>query len=285
MPTVNTFRPQKIKEPKKLQFTIGAFRGVDYRPIQLQVKDYNATDIKNFIYRDNANQKRMGYEHLITMPREDYLDMNGVSHFNNSNRVNGLWEFVDSKGIYHLIAHIGNLLYEIKNIDGAFYNIQYSMIKDDISGKTLEMLDEISGTYSAFASKGVLYILSGVKYYALFNGTKDVSDVGIQYGDLVFIEVANSSIAYIPTTTIGITYKDSPVSMNTSLDKVNLLSNYRKNKLVSGTFVEDGESTRTTAFYDYELDSNIDSEGLSIDDQNIADIEVSITEYKLNLEV
>ena len=282
MPTVNTFRPQTIKEPKKLQFTIGAFRGVDYRPIQLQVKDYNATDIKNFIYRDNANQKRMGYEQLFSFPIDTYklLGDNRVTN-NTSNRINGLWEFVDSKGIYHLIAHIGVLLYEIKNIDGAFYNIEATMIKDS-GGYTLELLDEISGTFSAFASKGVLYILSGNKYYALFNGTKGASDVGIQYGDLAFIEVANSSIAYIPTTTIGITYKDSPVTMNASLDKINLLSNFRKNKLVSGTFVEDGENTRTTAFYDYELDTNI--VGMSIVD-NVADIEVSITDYELNLEV
>lgn len=273
MPIVNTFRPQTIKEPKKLQFTIGAFRGVDYRPIQLQVKDYNATDIKNFIYRDNANQKRMGYEQLLSVPIDTYKLVGDNRTLNNtSNRINGLWEFVDSEGIKHLIAHIGKLLYEIKNIYGAFYNIEVTMVKDS-SGYTLELLDEISGTYSAFASKGVLYILSGVKYYALFNGTKGANDVGIQYGDLVFIEVANSSIAYIPTTTIGITYKDSPVSMNTSLDKVNLLSNYRKNKLVSGTFVEDGENTKTTAFYDYELDSNIVG--------NVEDIEVAITEYKI----
>ena len=279
MPIESTFRPQTIKEPKKLQFTIGAFRGVDYRPIQLQVKDYNATDIKNFIYRDNANQKRMGYEQLLYFKFQDnYVDINGNARTNSSNKVNGLWEFVDSDHNKHLIAHIGKLLYEIKNIDGAFYNIEYSMIKDDNTNRTLELLDEISGTYSAFASKGILYILSGVKYYALYKGTKGASDVGVKYGDLAFIEVANSSIAYIPTTTIGITYKDSPVALNTSLDKVNLLSNYRKNKLVSGTFIEDGENIRTSVFYDYELDTNI--VGISVVD-NVADIEVAITEYKI----
>jgi len=278
MPTRNKFNPQTISEPKKHQFVVDAFRGVDYRPIEMQVANYNAVEIENFIFRDNANQKRMGYEQLLNIPIQSYVDLeDNQSKTNTSNNVNGLWTFIDENGNKRFIAHIGSLLYEISGIDGAFYKMTYKLIKDT-NNKTMTLLDRPSGTYSAFSDKGKLFILSGNYYYALYSGEKASSDFGIQCSDLVFIKVADSSISYIPTTTIGITYKDSPVKSNTSLDKVNLLSKFRKNKLVSGTFMDDGETTRTTEFYDYELDSEVWYEN----ETDLNNLEVDITEYLLN---
>ena len=291
MPSNSTFRPQTISEPKKHQFTIGAFRGVDYRPIQLQVKDYNATDIKNFIYRDNANQKRMGYEQLCNIPISLFSsnlysltcinENNSVVTTNTSSNINGLYEFLDEDNEYHLIAHIGSFLYEIKNISGAFYSISYELICEVVSPyarKAIKLNDTIS---SAFYNNGKLYILDGNKYICIYKGDLESSDIGIKKSDsgLCVILVENSHLAYVPTTTIGITYKDSPVTMNASLDKINLLSNFRKNKLVSGTFIEDGENARTTANFDYELDTNI-----SGNQSELNDIEVSITNYVLQVE-
>ena len=58
-----------------------------------------------------------------------------------------------------------------------------------------------------------------------------------QYGESViqFFPVENSLLTPIPTTSISITYKNSIVSGRAQLDKANLLTMWRKNKMLSGT--------------------------------------------------
>ena len=284
MSSTNVFKPQTIESPKKHQFKIDAFRGVDFRPIQLQVADHNAIDIKNIIYRDNANQKRNGYEHLLTIPIETYYQYGDTSTLktNINNNVYGIWEFTDTLHNKHVIAHIGRLLYEIKNINKTYDKITYKMICEvDTNQKkiTFEMYDAPSGTFSAFSLNGVLFILGGSKYYALYNGEKELSDKAIETSDgLVLCEVQDSHFAYIPTTTIGITTIDSVANNQTMLDKVNILSQYRKNKLVSGV-IKDDDNPKKTLYNDYELDDYIKTK--NEDYFALNNISVSITEYVL----
>ena len=65
--------------------------------------------------------------------------------------------------------------------------------------------------------------------------------------------VEESDLVQIPTTTILITYADALTSRRTSLDKVNLLTKWRKNMLLSGIGKE--ETSITSTNFDYTLDS------------------------------
>ena len=57
------------------------------------------------------------------------------------------------------------------------------------------------------------------------------------------------------------------------LDNVNLLTMWRKNKLISGTSKQEDEKTKTT-FFEYTLDAPL----IVKDRKNMADIEVTIEE-------
>ncbi len=98
-----------------------------------------------------------------------------------------------------------------------------------------------------FVSGKRLYILGGNKYYLLrINGNS-----------YELVEVEDSPYTYIPVTTIGITYKDSPVSAREGLDDVNLMTQWRKNKCVSGTYIDTGTNVRTSRFWEFTLDTSV----------------------------
>ena len=67
----------------------------------------------------------------------------------------------------------------------------------------------------------------------------------------------DSQYTYIPTTTIGITYKDSPVNAISAYDDVNLMTQWRKNKLVSGTYIDNGVDVRSTRFWEWDFDTSV----------------------------
>ena len=60
------------------------------------------------------------------------------------------------------------------------------------------------------------------------------------------------------------------------LDDVNMMSQWRRNKLVSGTYVDDGVSLRTTRFTDYQLDTSIKPKKPT----DINNIEITISSLK-----
>ena len=115
--------------------------------------------------------------------------------------------------------------------------------------EVVELVDEKT---KAVTSGNRLYIMGGTKYlmvrfYTEENKTKF---------DICAVE--DSKYVYVPVTSTGITYTDSPNPSRQLLDDVNLLSSLRKNKLLSGTLFEGNDIVRTTRFYEYELDSDID---------------------------
>ena len=89
-------------------------------------------------------------------------------------------------------------------------------------------------------------------------------------------EVEDDEDTYIPVTTIGITEADSAVNEQQILDDVNMMSQWRRNKLVSGTYVDDGVSLRTTRFTDYQLDTSIKPKK----ETDINNIEITISSLK-----
>ena len=260
MPRVNTFRyydlPNQAK--KKQTLTINNYLGVDYNTSQLSVADNHAIDMLNFIYKDKVNQKRHGWQQLFQMiPTVYYTRTNGVLSEAKSNPINfnGIWSFVGNDNQIHIVAHIGYLLYIITGLGKGktFLDCKFTLIaeRETIGGQVYLISKELMNIKSqAFYGNKRLYILGGNKYYVL-NVSPDVE----------LREVEDDIDTYIPTTTIGIVAKgtlgegESSLSRATSLDDVNMMTQYRKNKLISGTYIESSDSVKSTRFNDYELDT------------------------------
>lgn len=257
MPRYTTFRPYELSKFDRKKQTLGItqFLGADFNPAQLQVATNHATDILNLIYKDRVNQKRNGWEQLYKVSPFVYYIENSdgtMTMKTNGTSFNGIWEFIGEDNIKHTIAHIGNLLFIVNNLDNkhTFLDIKMSalckqvVVGGQVRNVALELLDHKS---QAFIGDKRLYILGGNKFYVIKANTNIIT----------MAEVEDDEDTYIPTTTIGITYADSKVTGQSALDDVNMMTQYRKNKLVSGTYYDDGVSLRTTRFWDFQLDTNI----------------------------
>lgn len=232
---------------------IKRFLGVDYSTQKFLVGDGRAIDLLNYIYKDGVVQKRNGVEELfriepftyLTKPFEEYI--NAEVHTNSVN-FNGIWrmKFEDNK--YHTIAHIGKLLYEVKNIDKkpTFEPILYSSALVTFEGQNYYQCYEYEDyKSSAFNGGDKLWFLGGNKYMV------------IRYleGQNAYVApVEDNEITPIPTTQISITYKNSRAGQRANLDNVNLLNVLRKNKMISGVGKNEDDKTKTD-FYDYTLDA------------------------------
>lgn len=196
MPSRSTFNHYNYTESssKKKTFNVSSFYGVEYQRTQLEGKDYHATDIKNIVYKDKVNQKRSGYEQVAIAP------INA--------EVNGYFEFYDTSGDFHKIMHIGTSLYEVDGLDQEtnFWETKFTQITGTMANHKSV----------GFASKGILYILDGTKYRYL----------SLNNSSLVLSDVADSSIVYVPTTSIVINDGSSY-----AYEDVNLLTIWRKNRI------------------------------------------------------
>ena len=171
--------------------------------------------------------------------------------------------------------------YDIKSISWCkenrpFKNVTYvtSSIDELLSqhGKydlaiTVDVIEHLED-YKSFAQVGYgrLFIFGGNKLFVL----------KVYNGQYTLKEVEDDEDTYIPVTTIGITEADSAVNEQQILDDVNMMSQWRRNKLVSGTYVDDGVSLRTTRFTDYQLDTSIKPKK----ETDINNIEITISSLK-----
>lgn len=244
------------------QVSIANFGGVDFSSPLLSVADSRAIDILNFIRKNGVNQKRKGWEQVAVAPDFQYekqVSSNGTlfwNTFDNPKTFNGMWQFIGEDGDTHIIAHIGKALFIVEGLgqDMDFTDVTFTPLTKIVDGHTTLPVDLIDEKTNAVASGNRLYILGGSKYLML----RFYIDDGANCYDLCAVE--DSKYVYVPTTSIGITYADSPVSIRSLLDDVNLLSTLRKNKLLSGTLFEANNVVRTTRFFEYELDTDIDSD-------------------------
>lgn len=260
MPSKSTFQHYDLSFNNKKTFTVELFKGVDYTPAQLSVSKDHATDILNIIFKDKMNQKRTGWETMAKVATFNYrvedengnidTSVNGIK--TNTTNINGVWQFYGEDNRLHTVVHIGRLLYVAEFI-GKNYTFLDTKLTVIAAQKTIglstytickELLDIKS---NAFVSNKRLYILGGTKFYVL----KFVDNQPI------LSEVEDEPDTYIPTTLIGKTYKDSSVPSGSPLDDINLMTMFRKNGLVSGTYIDDGVTLRTTRYWDWELDGSI----------------------------
>ncbi len=210
-------------------FTTGSFAGIDLQEAETKLANNNARDLLNIVYKDGINQTRDSWEQVAKADA----------------RVNCIARFKAEDDRIHIIAHIGKHLYEVFRMGNGFSFLDALFTK--ISNVELE--DYRS---RMFVSGKRLYILGGNKYYLL----------RIE-GSYELVEVEDSPYTYIPVTTIGITYKDSQVNGIEALDDVNLMTQWRKNKLVSGTYIDNGVDVCTTRFWEWTLDTSVKAKNLA----------------------
>lgn len=281
MPVNSTFKPYdlgNISKNKKV-LNITKYLGVDYGIAQLQVADNHAVDLSNIVFKDRVNQKRHGWQQLFKMTNVVYWVKNEDGTYtekSNPVQFNGMWAFVGEDNETYVIAHIGKTLFRIDNIgkDKTFLDIRVSLISEQTyySGQQINVAKELANIKTqAFYGNKRLYILGGNKYYVLTS----------KNGVLRLKEVEDDEDTYIPTTTIGIVSKntvddkENSLSNATSLDDVNLMTQYRKNKLITGIAVSD-DKVKTTPFYDYELDSCVSVKN----SRDINNIKITINSLK-----
>lgn len=255
-------------------FNITFNKGIDKASAPFEADPSRALEAVNYVYRDGKVQKRYGITNLLNVEPTQYVvadfiyDSVGTAIKANTLTFNGLWRFAAEDGRKHLIAHIGRLLYEITESDGEFSAVPFIAKPGKYEGavKCYEFEDYKS---MAVIGNNSLYFFGGNKLMRLrflSNGTPSLKPV------------ENDNDTYIPTTTISITYKNAVKSGRTSLDEVNLMTQWRKNRLLSGT----GKSENTPEdnekrLYVYQLDAPIVGKR-SIED--IRDIRIKITRRK-----
>lgn len=256
MPQKSSFQHYNLSFNKQKVFAVSNFLGADFNPAQLQIADNHATDILNVIYKDKVNQKRKGWEQLAQVePYEYYAEENGnFVRKTNSTNINAVWQFVGKDNRKYVVAHIGNILFKVEGLGNQynFLNVELKPLERKVlQGELLfNVCNELEDYKSqAFVGDGCLYILGGNKLYVLS------ADNNTMYLE----QVEDGVNTYIPTTTIGITYADSPINGRQALDDVNMMTQFRKNKLVSGTYIDNGVDIRSTRFWDFALDTSIKS--------------------------
>ena len=264
------FKGSSIDVKTKYLTDVSTFEGVDYTTQRFKVNSSRAIDLSNFIYKDGVVQVRNGIEQLAEVNATNYIPTSfsgtetDVEYKTNATNINGLWTITGEDNVLHLIAHIGCLLYEVKNIENPMYMsvepiVVYGTSTTYHNGKTYYHVYEFENyKSSAFVGSKRLYFLGGNQFVCV-RFIKQDNGTSISY----IYPIEDNSDTYIPTTTISITYKDSAVASRESLDNVNLMTQWRKNELISGTLKSDtikelqGIETEDTEneVFDYTLDA------------------------------
>ena len=256
----SSFRHYNLSQAPRKTLSIESFGGVDYSTQRFLVSNNHAIDMMNYIYKDGVIQKRNGIEEVykvlpykyIAKAFDDYDDTNEVK--TNEVNVNGIWKFKAEDEKVHVIAHIGKLLYEITNLDNEKIEMspiiyEKKLVQGNDSLSYYRCYEFENYKSSAFVGGNRLWFLGGNKFMCL-RFLKDSYDNTSVY----LFPVENSEATPIPTTMISITYKNSIANKRASLDKVNLLTMWRKNKMISGTSKNEDEKTKTE-YFEYMLDA------------------------------
>lgn len=284
----NNYQHYNLRKQKRNSAVVASFAGVDFSSQSFNVSTSRAINIKNFMFKDGVVQKRNGYEELVSVGavkyfKKDFENGSNTGEYNvNGVNINAMWKFLAEDGLWHIIAHIGNLLFEIKNINDVD-NIEILPLichGDETAGS-----GEANG--QAVSNYPLLYKFEDYKSFAFvganrlwFLGGNKFMCVRFTNNGLSFYPVANrfttgrgEEDTFIPTTSYNITYENAIVKSRALLDFPNKLSMMRRNKLLSGVGKSETEQT-TTKYFEYVLDAPL----LVKNSSDIDKISVVITE-------
>ena len=245
---------------KRKTFAITFNKGIDKASLPFEANPARALDALNYVYRDGKVQKRYGINHLIDGAATKYLGLAGGHVQTNPIRFNGLWRFKAEDGAYHMVAHIGRLLYEVVEGESGYHlNLFYIRMALPIGGgigrpKCYTLLNDKS---TAVIGNRSLYVFGGEKLLRVRFQTDEQSETGYIK---TCVPVSSDENTYIPTTSISITYRNAKVSGRASLDQVNLMTSWRKNLLLSGVGINKDSGivyNDSSIGYVYQLDGPI----------------------------
>lgn len=255
-------------------FSVDSFYGVDLSKPALQVNDGRAIDILNFIYKNGVDQKRDPWEQMAQVPDFSYVSKTNstdYTSYDNTKEILDIWSFAAEDGYIHVIAHVGNCLYEVTGFGASqtyksitFKPIYKTVVINNQSYKETVRLK--NKKVMAFISGNRLWILGGMKFFELRITDETLTDewADYLYNNNTYIAPVED-FAFIPATTIAICETDSEVtSGNVTLDDVNMLTPKRINRLLTGTV---GDTVvRTTRFHEFSLDADISGD---VDDVSV----------------
>ncbi len=240
-------------------YSITFNKGLDKASLPFEANPARALDALNYVYRDGKVQKRYGINQLAQTKSVNYrvirFDGTTTNYYVTSSefRLNGLWHFLAEDGAYHTIAHIGKLLFEV--VDNGD-EVVLTPFKASTNTTTYNGVNYIH-CYQFENYKSVAII--GNKSLYFFGGNKLMRLRFPSAGTYSFKPVEDDENTYIPTTTISITYRNAKASGRASLDQVNLMTQWRKNRLLSGVGTNDDDDnlSETGIGYIYQLDAPI----------------------------
>lgn len=202
------------KERKRL--VLSDFKGVDFSSSPFRVSPNRATEMKNLINEYGVNHKRHGWREI-----RDFKPYGSEESF----AVNGVFEYRHGER-KELLIHAGNRMFRLNASDGVSDSLtEYECISGD-----MVLVDARS---QAFYSRGRLYIVGCGDYLAYGSWDGETYELRRVYGD---------TDTYIPTTTISIDNDSHEAdTARATLDKVNLLTPYRKNQLLGASLTSEGD--------------------------------------------
>lgn len=241
------FKSLSLSSRRRYITGISNFSGLDYSTQRFKVDPNHSIDMNNFIYKDGVIQKRQGFEELYSIKPTLYISLGTNEFKTNTTTFNGLWAITGEDKQMHVVAHIGRLLYEIKNIEDD--EIEIALIGNGI--QALRDGNIYSYAYEFEDYKSSLFVGANRGY---FLGGNKFMCLRFLENEIKLYPIENHQETYIPTTTVSITYENSLIGNRSSLDHVNLLTQWRKNEMMSGTLKNEDSITQTD-FFDYTLDS------------------------------
>lgn len=194
--SIRVNRSLSLKERKL--YTFGNFRGVDFSTSPYLVQKNRAISAQNLIYENGTVRKRTGWKSVCKLP----------------GRINGIFTFeIDDTNF--ILAYAGTRFY-LLTWDSVKNRYKSSDITGDIGGL-------VDRRIQLYVNKNKAYIV-GCGDYLVFGKWAN--------GNYELRRVFDNEDTYIPTTTINIDPDGVNDEHRASVDDVNILSPYRKNKLL-----------------------------------------------------
>jgi len=257
--TKTTYRAKRLNAARRKILNVNRFGGLDLSNQKFNVSAGRAIDSKDFYLKDNVLQVREGFEELYDVAPQEFIALDfktnakveNATVIENPVKFNGIWKFVGEDDQLHFVAHIGYLLYEIKNFgtkEIVFELLANDTRTDTADGKTRRLLYKFENQRTfAFVGSKMLWFLGGNHYMVIrFNGDTQHK---IQ-------PVEDNEITFVPKTSIGITYTNAQVPNRELLDYPNMLTMFRRNTLLSGVGKNE-ESLLDTEYFEYVLDGSL----------------------------
>ena len=206
----------------KKTYQINTSRGVDLTSSPLNVSPSRASYMRNMINDGGVNKKRHGWNEIAYFEDADGKALN----------INGIWEYVHPiDKTRWLVVYAGTQFFKC---DFEFKVQEEITVEGSVNGQKCK----------AYYKDGLLWII-GCGDYLVYDGTS-------------IVKIEDSKYVYVPTISVGIT-TDGKME---NFEDLNLLTNWRKNKLVGDSgYTEISNAYSST----YSLDGLVDfSKGINI---------------------